>query len=84
MSDSVSKTKRKGPAAYLREVKAEMKKVVWPTFSQTVNNTYVVILTIVIVAIFLTICDAVFGTLIRGAIIGDFKQAFMQVLGLGD
>lgn len=29
-------------AKFFREVKSEMKKVVWPTWSQTVNNTAIV------------------------------------------
>ena len=65
-----------------KEVRLELKKVIWPTFSQTVNNTKIVIATIIIVAVFLAVCDAVFGTLIMGVVGGDFKQAFMQVLGL--
>ena len=78
MGDTAKK-KRKGPIAYLREVKAEMKKVMWPSWSQTVNNTLIVILFIAIVAIFLAIVDTIFGGVVKGFIIGDFKEAFSQL-----
>ena len=36
-------------AKWFRELRSELKKVVWPTAKQTVNNTAVVIVTVVIV-----------------------------------
>jgi preprotein translocase subunit SecE len=36
-----------------REMKSELKKVVWPTRSQTVNNTLVVLACVVIVGVFI-------------------------------
>ncbi len=81
MSDTAKK-KRKSPLTFLREVKGEMKKVIWPTWSQTVNHTLVVIAFILIVAIFLAIVDTLFGGVVRGFIIGDFKAAFTQLFSL--
>lgn len=46
---------------YFREVKAELKKVVWPTRKQTINNTAVVIISVLIVGIVIWALDAVFG-----------------------
>lgn len=65
---------------YFKEVRGEMKKVVWPTWSQTVNNTVIVIAVIIIVGIFLSIIDAIFGGVVRGFIIGDFMKALTDVL----
>ena len=67
-------------AKYFREVKSEMKKVVWPSWSQTVRNTMIVIAVIIMVGIFLAIVDAVFGGVVRGIVIGDFGKAFTDVL----
>ena len=79
MGDNTVKKKRKGPITYLREVKAEMKKVIWPTRSQTVNNTLIVIAFILIVAIFLAIVDVLFSGVVRGFIIKDMGAAFKQL-----
>ena len=65
---------------FFREVKSEMKKVVWPTWSQTVNNTVIVIAVIIMVGICLAIADTIFGGIVRGAIIGDFGRAFSEIL----
>lgn len=46
---------------WFRELKSEIKKIVWPTRQQTVKNTIVVIATIFIVGIFIWILDAIFN-----------------------
>ena len=65
---------------FCREVKSEMKKVVWPTWAQTLRNTMIVIAVIIMVGIFLAIVDTIFGGIVRGVVIGDFGKAFMDVL----
>lgn len=67
-------------AKFFREVKSEMKKVVWPTWPQTVNNTVIVITVIIIVGLFLAIVDTIFGGVVRGVILGDFGKAFSEML----
>ncbi len=47
-------------AKYVREVKAEMKKVVWPTFKKIRQNTLVVMLYVLIVGIVIWVLDALF------------------------
>jgi preprotein translocase subunit SecE len=42
---------------FLREVRLEMKKVIWPTRKETSGSTGVVIITVIIVAIYLGIVD---------------------------
>jgi preprotein translocase subunit SecE len=50
---------------FLREVRSEMRKVVWPTRQQTVNYTLVVVAAVVLVAGLISITDAAFGAVIR-------------------
>jgi len=50
---------------FLREVRSEMRKVVWPTMQQTVNYTLVVVVAVVLVAGLISITDAAFGAVIR-------------------
>ena len=42
---------------WLREMKSELKKVAWPTGKQTMNNTMVVIFTVIVVGIFIWVFD---------------------------
>lgn len=50
---------------YLREVKAELKKVTWPTRQQTLGSTVVVIVIVMIISAFLGIADMSLSGLIR-------------------
>lgn len=50
---------------FLREVKGELKKVVWPTKNQTVASTVVVIVLVIIVSSFLGLFDLGLKSLIR-------------------
>ena len=59
-------------AKWLRELKSELKKVQWPTAKQTVNNTVIVILCVIIVGVFIWVFDALAGGVI-GAILNLFK-----------
>lgn len=65
-SKPVEKQKKTGRVSrYLREMKSELKKVVWPTKKQTINNTGVVILCVFIVGVFVWIFDGIASQLIR-------------------
>ncbi len=57
---------------YFKEVKAELKKVVWPTVPQTINNTIIVITCIIIVGVILFILDSIFAGIMSSVITGDF------------
>lgn len=46
---------------WFRELKSEIKKIVWPTRQQTTNNTVVVIAAIAVVGVFIWVLDAVFN-----------------------
>lgn len=67
----VEKKKGNRVGRYLREMKSELKKVAWPTKKQTVNNTGVVLLCVLIVGAFVWIFDGVANQLI-GALLNLF------------
>lgn len=46
---------------WFRDLKSECKKIVWPTRKQTINNSLVVIATILVIGVFIWILDAVFN-----------------------
>ncbi|MBQ8588383.1 MAG: preprotein translocase subunit SecE [Clostridia bacterium] len=45
---------------FFKEVKSEMKKVVWPSKKQVVNNTLIVIAAVVIIGIIIAVFDTIF------------------------
>lgn len=52
-------------AEFFREVKVELKKVVWPTRKQTTGTTVVVIIFVFIVAVFLGVFDYSLSRLVQ-------------------
>ncbi len=59
----------KAIAGYFRELKSELKKVVWPTWKQIRNNTGVVITALILVGAFVALLDFgfqfLFSTLLK-------------------
>ncbi|MGB5822899.1 MAG: preprotein translocase subunit SecE [Proteocatella sp.] len=55
---------------FLSEVRAEMKKVHWPTKKEMLSYTTTVILTVVVIAVFIYGIDSSFG-FILGKILGN-------------
>ena len=51
-----------------RELKAEVRKIVWPTRQQTINNVLVVIAAVLIVGVFVWVLDLVFGGVVAAVI----------------
>ncbi|MEG1781871.1 MAG: preprotein translocase subunit SecE [Oscillospiraceae bacterium] len=49
----------------IRELKSEMKKIVWPTKSQIINNTLIVIAVSLIAAVFIFGLDTAFGLVLQ-------------------
>jgi preprotein translocase subunit SecE len=65
-SKTSSKAKKKGGIRkYFRELKAEIKKVVWPTRKQVINNTGVVLTVMVVMALFLFAVDSGLGAAVQ-------------------
>ncbi|GFE59243.1 preprotein translocase subunit SecE [Geobacter sp. AOG1] len=50
---------------FLEEVKVELGKVTWPTRKETVATTWVVVVIIVIISLYLGACDVVLAKLMR-------------------
>jgi preprotein translocase subunit SecE len=50
---------------FLREVRAELKKVTWPSRKQTIGSTVVVIVVVMIISFFLGIVDVGLSGLVR-------------------
>lgn len=55
---------RTSPGQFLREVRGELRKVAWPSRSETVNYSIVVLFTIVVLGAIIYGLDWVFSTLI--------------------
>ena len=51
----------KGIGKFFRDTKSELKKVVWPTKSQIINNSIVVIAVVIIASVFILLLDMLFG-----------------------
>ena len=51
------KKRSKDGGKWFREMKSELKKVVWPTLPQVVKNTGIVIAMVIVVAVFIGIVD---------------------------
>jgi preprotein translocase subunit SecE len=63
------KKKRKNPVArWFREMRSELKKVVWPTRKQILNNTIIVLVIVVVSSVVIWCVDQV-GTQIVAALI---------------
>jgi len=56
----IAKTKE-----FLTEVKAELGKVTWPTRKETVSTTWVVVAIVLLISIYLGVCDVVLAKLMR-------------------
>ena len=57
---------------FVSQVKTEMKKVSWPTRQELVNATVVVLISTILLALFIGVCDLVLSRLINFLISGVF------------
>ena len=57
------KKETKQKSSYFKEMKAELKKVVWPTPKELVNNTVAVIVFVLVIAIIVFVLDFCFDNL---------------------
>lgn len=53
---------------FLLEVKAEMKRVTWPSRKEAMGGTIVVIAVVFLISIYLGVIDSVLAKLVRGII----------------
>ena len=54
-----------GISKFMREVKAEMRKVIWPTKQELINYTIVVFATVIFIAVLIGIVDGIFTELFK-------------------
>lgn len=69
---AATKSERVGPGQYVSEVRGELNRVSWPTRSEVINYTIVVMATVVILTAFIAALDYGFG------------EAVLALLGLSD
>lgn len=50
---------------YLRDTRSEVKKIVWPNRQQVINNTGVVVVTIIVIGLIIGGLDSIFQTGLR-------------------
>ena len=60
-SQSQSPRERSSPAQFMREVRAELRKVSWPTRSEVINYSIVVLVVVTLVTTFIGLLDFGFG-----------------------
>ena len=58
-------------ARYLRDTRAELRKVTWPTREEAWKLTLIVLGTVVVMSIILGLADLIFAEIMRGLIVGD-------------
>ena len=64
MAESTKAKKPSKVSTYFRELKAEFKKIVWPSFKQVRNNTGVVLTFIILLGAFIGLVDLGFTYLL--------------------
>jgi preprotein translocase subunit SecE len=62
--ENVAKKQFNGLKRFFIETKSELKKIVWPTPKQVVNNTIIVLITILVVGAFIWGLDALTSTIL--------------------
>ena len=66
---------------YFRELKSELKKVVWSTPKQVLKNTLIVIACVLVVGVFVWLFDFVSNFLIVTGLLGTVKDWFQSLIG---
>ncbi len=51
-------------AKYFRDTASEMKKVVWPSKKQIINNALVVLVVVIVAAVLIFLLDSLFGLIL--------------------
>ena len=57
---------KKSPGEFIRQVRTEVGKVVWPTRQETVQTAIMVLIMTIILAVFFLGVDAVFAAIVKG------------------
>ena len=65
---------RTSPATFLRQVVAELRKVVWPTQQQLITYFFVVMVFVLAVMLLVSVLDLAFGKLVFAVFAGSSTQ----------
>ncbi len=65
---------RTSPVTFLRQVVAELRKVVWPTQQQLITYFFVVLVFVIVVMALVTLLDLAFGKLVFEIFAGNSAQ----------
>ncbi len=57
---------RTSPGEFIRQVRTEVGKVVWPTRAETLQTGFMVLIMTIILALFFLGVDAVFAAIVKG------------------
>ena len=63
--ETIVKTNPSQFKKFLREVKAELKKVSWPSKQELISNTGIVFITVVLISFLIWVTDALFTQVLR-------------------
>ena len=61
MGPSAQRKERTGPTQFAKEVRSELRKVAWPTKSETINYSIITLVTLVVFTLFIFGVDWVFS-----------------------
>jgi len=62
------KKPKTSPGDFMRQVQAETKKIVWPSWDETVRTAIFVFIFMLILSAFFLGIDSLFGAIVRGVI----------------
>lgn len=65
VTNSKAQTQQNGNGKFVREVRSELKKVVWPTRKELVNYTIAVFVAVILISVIIGIVDTVFAELFK-------------------
>lgn len=65
MTDTTAPKKSVGPAQFVREVRAEARKVTWATRNETIAASIMVLIMAVTASVFFLLVDQVLGRVVR-------------------
>lgn len=64
-TNSKAQAQQNGNSKFVREVRSELKKVVWPTKKELVNYTIAVFIAVILISVIIGIVDTVFAELFK-------------------
>ena len=64
-TNSKTQAQQNGNGKFVREVRSELKKVVWPTKKELVNYTIAVFVAVILISVIIGIVDTVFAELFK-------------------